>query len=124
MPTPPHPEHPSGHSADCAGAAGVLSGAFGPGPGGITHVATDAAPRAARRFPSPAAAAEGCAMSRLWAGAHFRAAAQEGTRLGGAIAARALAAAQPLAGRPALMRDRPADTGPTYCAGWSGAAAD
>jgi hypothetical protein len=65
MPTPPHPEYPSGYSADRAGAAGVLSGAFRPGPGGITYVATHAAPRAARRFPSPAAAAEECAMSRI-----------------------------------------------------------
>jgi hypothetical protein len=51
-----------------------------------------------RHFPSFGAAAEECADSRVWAGAHFRFANDEGLRIGRAIAARALEAVPLVAG--------------------------
>jgi hypothetical protein len=96
LPTPPHPDYPSGHSADCTAGAKVLQGVFGPALRDITYVAVDARPPVARRFPNLAAAALECSQSRIWAGAHFRAATKEGQRLGAAVAERALAALPPL----------------------------
>jgi hypothetical protein len=56
-----------------------------------------ARPEAAQRsFPSLAAMAEECSDSRIWAGAHIRAADEEARRLGRWIAARAAAAVPPL----------------------------
>jgi len=100
LPTPPHPDHPSAHSADCATAARVLQGVFGPELQTVTYVAVDARPPAARRFPNLAAAARECSQSRIWAGAHFRAATEAGQRLGEKIGARALAAMRPLHAPP------------------------
>jgi hypothetical protein len=112
--TPPHPEYPSGHAADCFIGAAVLTAAFPDVQGPIVYKAQPSrAPEqnvgmgqhaqgfepggaGARRFPSFAAAAEECSQSRLWAGAHFRAANEESRRLGGVIARRALAAVLPL----------------------------
>ncbi len=48
-----------------------------------------------RSFPSLAAAADNCAMSRIWAGAHFRAADDEAARLAGLIVRQAVAAVPP-----------------------------
>ena len=54
----------------------------------------------ARRFRSLAAAAEECAASRIWAGAHFRFANEEARRLGTIIAGHAVASAAPLPWTP------------------------
>lgn len=96
LPTPPHPEHPSGHATDCAVGATVLRGVFGPAVGAIRYTAVDIPGQPARDFPSFDASAEECAASRVWAGAHFRTANDEGLRLGRLIAARALEALPPL----------------------------
>jgi hypothetical protein len=100
-PTPPHPDYPSGHSTDCAAAAGVLQRLLaGPAKDAVTYVAVDARPPSARRFPDLAALVRECSLSRIWAGAHFRAAAEEGVRLGEAIARRASEAFPPLRAPP------------------------
>ena len=111
--TPQHPEHPSGHATDCYTGAGMLATAF-PDAGPIRYVAQSALPppelaatgmgqhaqagtltEAPRRFATLAAAAQECADSRIWAGAHFRSANDEGRRLAGLIVAGALAAVPP-----------------------------
>jgi hypothetical protein len=116
--TPPFPEYPSGHATDCYVGAGVLGAAFGPDAGPIVYLSSahteplgGAAPSAPpsfgmgqhaqlaqaaapggseRRFPHLAAVAENCANSRIWAGAHFRAAEVESKRLAEIIVKRAL----------------------------------
>ena len=120
--TPPFPEYPSGHSADCFVGADFLQRTFREAsgsvryislasqgnlrrPGGTTfgvgqHADTGAGgafDNIERIFPSLAAAAEDCAESRIWAGAHFRSANEESRRVAGLIVARALAAVPPLA---------------------------
>jgi hypothetical protein len=119
--TPPFPEYPSGHATDCYVGAEVLEAAFPALAGPIVYpssahldpldgVAVPASPPgygmgqhaqaggpkapggSERRFPSLAAAAEECASSRIWAGAHFSAAEVESKRLAGIIAHRALTA--------------------------------
>src|SRR5580658_3938164 len=98
--TPPFPEYPSGHATDCFVGAGVLEAAFPdltdpivysssaymtplddreislpPADFGMGQHAqparVDAPGGSEHRFPSLAAAAENCASSRIWAGAHF-----------------------------------------------------
>jgi hypothetical protein len=88
--TPPHPDYPSGHAADCATGARVLEGVFGILRGAIAYTAVDLRTPAMRRFPDFAAVASECAESRIWAGAHFRAASEEGQRIGAVVARRAL----------------------------------
>ena len=113
--TPPHPDYPSGHAADCFTAASILAEIFGSEVGAIDYVAQKGVPKAdvravgmgqhaqpaasgiaTRPFPSLAAAARECSLSRIWAGAHFRSADDEAERLSGIIAARALASLPPL----------------------------
>ena len=114
--TPPHPEYPSGHAADCYTGASLLAAALGWAPGPIRYVALRGAPQAEataigmgqhvqpipaavapeRDFPNLAAAAEDCAHSRIWAGAHFPAADEEARRIAGAITRRAMASVPPL----------------------------
>lgn len=91
LPTPPHPEYPSGHAADCATGSTLLQGLFGARLTQVTYTAVDIPEQPSRSFPSLAAAAQECADSRLWAGAHFRTANEEGLRVGRLIAERALA---------------------------------
>jgi hypothetical protein len=120
--TPPFPEYPSGHATDCYVGDGVLEDAFPNLAGPIVYLSSanlerldGSAPPAAptsfgmgqhaqsdqtklaggteRRFPSLAAAAEECASSRIWAGAHFSAAERESKRLADIIVRRALEAA-------------------------------
>jgi hypothetical protein len=119
--TPPFPEYPSGHATDCFVGAGLLEAAFpqldgpivyrssatmeplaGPAyPSSLTtygmgqHAQTSEAVPAVggeRRFPTLAAAANECASSRIWAGAHFPAAEVESRRLAGIIVRRASSA--------------------------------
>ena len=113
--TPPHPDYPSGHATDCHTGAGVLSAVFGRLASPVTYVAQTGVPQAEkaaigmgqhqqigrttpseRRFPSLAAAAQECANSRIWAGAHFRTANNEASRIADGIVGRALAAVPPL----------------------------
>jgi hypothetical protein len=121
--TPPFPEYPSGHATDCYVGAGVLEGAFPSLDGSIVYASsaymdpasgseTSAAPVSMgqhaqwargetpggreRRFASLDAAANNCASSRIWAGAHFAAAEVESKRLAGIIVQRALAAVAPV----------------------------
>jgi hypothetical protein len=119
--TPPFPEYPSGHATDCFVGAGVLEAAFPdltdpivypssahmkplddreiplpPADFGMGQHAQSAPPDAPggseHRFPSLVAAAENCASSRLWAGAHFAAAGVESKRLASIIVKRAVSA--------------------------------
>ena len=76
LPTYPIPDYPSGHATGLAGTAGVLAYLF---------------PRDAAFFRSRAAEN---AMSRLWAGIHFRSACEVGLNLGQAVADRIIARAQ------------------------------
>lgn len=116
--TPPFPEYPSGHAAHCYTASTLLDTIFGAEVKEITYVslqgsnATDlesltfgmgqhnqmgeSAGRFERQFPSLDAAAEECAESRIWAGAHFRAGNDEARRLGVRIAERAAVAVPPV----------------------------
>lgn len=113
--TPPHPDYPSGHATDCYTGAGVLAAVFGRLASPVTYVAQTGAPQAEkaaigmgqhqqvgqtmptdRRFPSLAAAAQECANSRIWAGAHFRSANNEANRIADGIVGRALASVPPL----------------------------
>jgi hypothetical protein len=92
--TPAHPDYPSGHAADCAAGAAVLQALFGTRVQEVVYVAMEPANQPSRRFPSFDAAADECADSRVWAGAHFRFANEEGQRIGRAVAARALGRVQ------------------------------
>jgi hypothetical protein len=107
--TPPFPEYPSGHAGDCFIGAGVLEAVFPDVHTPITYFALDTAGTPENNpfgmgqhaqhgglggqltFPSLAAAAEDCSNSRVWAGAHFRAADEEARRLSVIIVARAIA---------------------------------
>ena len=106
--TPPHPEYPSGHAADCFTGSYTLAPHFADVPGPFVYVAQTGVPPAdnvgmgqhtqtadsgipaVRAFPSLAAMAEQCSNSRIWSGAHIRAANEESRRLGRLIAGRAL----------------------------------
>jgi hypothetical protein len=96
LPTPPHPDYPSGHASDCAAGAHVLDALFGHRLTSVSYTAHDLRGTPSRTFPSLPASAEECAESRLWAGAHFRPANEEGLRIGRAIARRALEVVTPL----------------------------
>jgi hypothetical protein len=120
--TPPFPEYPSGHASDCYTGAGVLSVAFPGLRGPITYTASTSIPPlhrepvpgqppdgfgmgqhaqavgaflTERRFPNLAASATDCALSRIWAGAHFRAADDEAKRIADLIVQRAVASLPP-----------------------------
>ena len=117
--TPQHPEYPSGHATDCFVGTGILDQAFAPGtiktvvyiapeaeeqaaghPPEMTmgqHVQAGARPSDRRIFSNFTDAADECANSRVWSGAHFPAARDESKRLADAITARARATVPPLA---------------------------
>ena len=116
--TPPHPEYPSGHASDCFVGAMMLQRTFPELQGAVAYVAQPGRPveadamgmgqhsltadsglRAKRTYPSLPAMAEDCSNSRIWAGAHFRAADEEARRVATMITGRALAAV-PLLPRP------------------------
>ncbi len=71
MHTPPFPEYPSGHSVQSAAAAAVLSQAFGAETPFVDNTHNDRGwgPRTFKNF---AVAAEEAALSRLYAGIHYR----------------------------------------------------
>ena len=84
--TPPFPEYPSGHSTQSAAAAVVLTALFG----GDFAFEDDTGLRDGlppHKFPSFWAAANEAAISRLYAGIHFRAAIERGQDQGRCIGA-------------------------------------
>jgi membrane-associated phospholipid phosphatase len=89
MNTPPFPEYPSGHSVQSAAAAAVLSRLFG-AQTAFTDNAHNDRGWGPRTFPSFAAAAEEAALSRLYAGIHFRSAVINGQAQGRCVAERVL----------------------------------
>jgi len=90
METPAFPEYPSGHSVQSGAAAAVLENFFGSDTEfeDRTHNDRGWGPR---RFKSFRAAAEEAALSRLYAGIHFRSAIDHGVKQGRCIGAQALA---------------------------------
>lgn len=88
--TPPHPEYVSGHSGISGAAAAILENQFGKD--GISFEASsDDMKDTKRRFTSFQSCAEEIAMSRIYGGIHFRAAGQEGLKLGKTVAADVIA---------------------------------
>jgi membrane-associated phospholipid phosphatase len=90
MDTPPFPEYPSGHSVQSAAAAAVLSKMFG-AQTAFTDNAHNDRGWGPRTFASFQAAAEEAALSRLYAGIHFRSAVAGGQVQGRCVAERVLA---------------------------------
>jgi len=90
METPPFPEYTSGHSVQSGAAAAVLEGLYGADTPfeDRTHNDRGWGPK---RFKSFRAAADEAAMSRLFAGIHFRSAIEHGVAQGRCIGAQALA---------------------------------
>ena len=89
MDTPPFPEFPSGHSVQSSAAAGVLSAAWGAATPFTDNTHNDRG-WGPRRFASFGAAADEAALSRLYAGIHFRSAVVGGQVQGRCIAQRVL----------------------------------
>ena len=88
--TPPFPEYPSGHSSLSGAEASVLSALFGEHRVFFDKAHEEDGLRA-RRFDSFHAAASEAAISRLYGGIHFRAAAERGIDQGHCIARFAIA---------------------------------
>lgn len=121
--TPPHPEYPSGHASDCYVGAGMLAALLAPATGpadSLTYTAQSAPvtvdrpaavwssdmgtpPAPVELQPTPrdfltvTAAAQECADSRIWAGAHFPSANEESRRIAAIIVTRALEQVPPIA---------------------------
>jgi membrane-associated phospholipid phosphatase len=89
MNTPPFPEYPSGHSVQSAAAAAVLSKLFG-AQTAFTDSAHNDRGWGPRTFTSFNAAAEEAALSRLYAGIHFRSGVVGGQVQGRCVAERVL----------------------------------
>ena len=87
MSTPPFPEYPSGHSVQSSAAAAVLSATFGADQPFTDNTHNDRGwgPRTFRSFK---AAADEAALSRLYAGIHFRAGVESGQVQGNCVAQR------------------------------------
>ncbi len=90
METPPFPEYPSGHSVLSGSAAAVLESFYGRDTAFEDRAHNDRG-WGPQRFKSFAAAAEQAAVSRLYAGIHFRSAIEHGTTMGRCIGSQALA---------------------------------
>jgi membrane-associated phospholipid phosphatase len=87
MNTPPFPEYPSGHSVQSAAAAAVLAQRFGANTA-FTDTAHNDRGWGPRTFRSFAAAADEAALSRLYAGIHFRSGVVAGQVQGRCVAER------------------------------------
>lgn len=90
MHTPPFPEYPSGHSVQSAAAAGVLGALFGADTAFTDNTHNDRGwgPRTFRSFK---AAADEAAVSRLYAGIHFRSGVEGGKVQGACVAQQVMA---------------------------------
>lgn len=111
--TPPHPEYPSGHAADCFTGAMIIAAEFPDVRTPIDYVAQTGRPANdtigmgqhaqgfepgedhVRRFANVGVAAEECADSRIWAGAHFRSSDEASRMLAAELSRRARAAVPP-----------------------------
>ena len=89
MNTPPFPEYPSGHSVQSAAAAAVLSSFFG-AQTSFTDNAHNDRGWGPRTFVTFGAAAEEAALSRLYAGIHYRSGVVGGQVQGRCVAQRVL----------------------------------
>ena len=90
MTTPPFPEYPSGHSVQSSAAAGVLNQIFGENTTFTDNTHNDRG-WGPRTFSNFNAAANEAALSRLYAGIHFRFGVEGGQVQGKCVAAKALA---------------------------------
>lgn len=90
MHTPPFPEYPSGHSVQSSAAAEVLSKQFGERTAFTDNTHNDRG-WGPRTFESFSAAAQEAALSRLYAGIHFRKGVEAGQKQGACVAQRVLA---------------------------------
>jgi membrane-associated phospholipid phosphatase len=88
--TPPFPEYPSGHSTQSGAAATVLTAIFGDN-FAFDDATDEADALKPRHFDSFWAAAKEAAVSRLYAGIHYRAAVDNGLDQGRCIGAYAVA---------------------------------
>jgi membrane-associated phospholipid phosphatase len=84
--TPPFPEYPSGHSVVSTAAATALTQLYGSSAAFVDSSEVEFG-LPARRFPSFEAAAAEAAISRLYAGIHYRPAIEEGAVLGRKVGA-------------------------------------
>ena len=90
MGTPPFPEYPSGHSVQSSAAAAVLAQVFGADTPFTDNTHNDRG-WGPRTFKSFKAAADEAALSRLYAGIHYRSAVELGKVQGNCVAQAALA---------------------------------
>lgn len=90
MHTPPFPEFPSGHSVQSSAAARILGARFGERTAFTDNTHNDRG-WGPRRFASFQAAAEEAALSRIYAGIHFRSAVVNGQVQGRCVADKTLA---------------------------------
>ena len=90
MHTPPFPEYPSGHSGQSSAAAAVLAASFGADTGFTDNTHNDRG-WGPRTFKSFKAAADEAALSRLYAGIHFRSSVEGGQVQGQCVARKVLA---------------------------------
>lgn len=89
MHTPPFPEYPSGHSVLSSAAAGVLEREFGAGTRFTDNTHNDRG-WGPRSFASFRAAADEAAISRMYAGIHFRSGIEGGKVQGRCVAERVM----------------------------------
>ncbi|MEY3124553.1 MAG: hypothetical protein RLZZ573_1073, partial [Pseudomonadota bacterium] len=90
MHTPPFPEFPSGHSVQSSAAATVLGSIYGANTAFTDNTHNDRG-WGPRTFKSFKAAADEAALSRMYAGIHFRAAVVSGQVQGSCVADKVLA---------------------------------
>jgi len=90
MNTPPFPEYPSGHSVQSRAAAGVLSALMGTNTRFTDNTHNDRG-WGPRSFQSFAAASDEAALSRLYAGIHFRFGVEGGKAQGQCVADKVMA---------------------------------
>jgi membrane-associated phospholipid phosphatase len=90
MHTPPFPEYPSGHSVQSSAAAAILAQVFGADTPFTDNTHNDRGwgPRSFKNFK---AAADEAALSRLYAGIHFRTGVLGGQVQGACVAKKVLA---------------------------------
>jgi hypothetical protein len=89
MHTPPFPEYPSGHSGQSSAAAAVLAASFGADTAFTDNTHNDRG-WGPRTFKSFKAAADEAALSRLYAGIHFRSGVDGGKVQGVCVASKVL----------------------------------
>jgi hypothetical protein len=110
---PMHPEYPSGHAILAGSVGAVLEAALGNGASPVLTTRSPSAQGAARSWSRPADFVEEVSLSRIYAGIHYRAAVENGARMGRGIgrlaAERYLAASQRVASRDCNSIDERGD---------------